>query len=375
MSSKRRTFHVDWDSPSHETGTVRRRPVSLSAAVSISSNCFENVEYYEVRDCIGGYGLRLLKSINGQYQLREDVSPGLLTGKRGTSEMEGGAVKDNGSDLKHPPSLATLRKKDTRGRDEDPGGCQDLSHGRGSSSEERSSSLVCDSKEEAFFTSHDSVLRGCANEASRAENTQHIDVHSGGIKRRGGSVEEKRRDNIETVSVESIDSSTQTMVDNDKDRLDGEPSQKGSRINSRKDFDLKLSSEPFVWKSKASRVTRTSGGLRKLDGIKSLIPKPKSRRRAGNGRGIVNSSSESSGIGSPLSPLSPLRDASGSVKGVSECSIRNSGSRSSGFASPESPLSPESQKYTAFYLIEVQLEKLRNCPCEKRQAEVSCWIK
>lgn len=291
---KRRTFHVDWDSPSHETGTVRRRPVSFETTTSVpvsTDRRLENVEYYEVKDCVGGYGLTLLGSIDGRPIENRNAVPGFLA----SSESNGTeAVNDNGNGLiteRGPPSSATACEEDTR--------CDEV---------EKEEGRTCDSKDRAFsyFTDREE------------------EKFSNGIK--GG------------IGFKS-----------------GEESWKTS--NARKDFGLRLCERSYEWRSKAPRR-------------RSLIPKPKTRGYVGS-RGVVNSSSESSGIGSPLSPLSPSNgDGSTIAKGGS---IKSSSSKSSGFGSPDedrSPLSPESQGYAAFYLIEQQLEKLRNCGCERRQAQV-----
>lgn len=131
-----------------------------------------------------------------------------------------------------------------------------------------------------------------------------------------------------------------------------------SKMAVRKEFGLKLTKN-VIWKSKRKAESNEKT---------SQIPKPRITTSTSRGK-LVNSSSESSGIGSPLSPLSPQNDTRGS--------IRNSGSRSSGIGSPdspESPLSPDSQQYSAIHLIQQQLEKLQSCACERRQAEVSLWV-
>ncbi|KOX67643.1 hypothetical protein WN51_08753 [Melipona quadrifasciata] len=320
-NNKRRTFHVDWDSPSHETGTVKRRPTSLNTSVSISGNTFENVEYYEVKDCAGGYGLRLLKSFDSRLLGYENVVPEFLA--RSFNEERN---LDRSSDER---LFLTFRNSITKHSDEDTG------------------------KEEGNeFTS---------KVQKREESQKDKAAQKGGT----GETETTRLRN-------STDLSFELTTNDDKPRDSCRELSKDSlKVNTRKDFGLRLYRESFEWRSKASKVMRVPGATRKLDTTKkkSLIPKLKATKHASNGRGLVNSSSESSGIGSPLSPLSPLKDTSTNVKNVSRSSIKNSGSKSSGFGSPDSPLSPESQKYTAFYLIELQLEKLRNCTCEKRQAQ------
>ncbi|CAD1478566.1 unnamed protein product [Heterotrigona itama] len=355
MSSKRRTFHVDWDSPSHETGTVKRRPTSLNTPVSISSNTFENVEYYEVKDCAGGYGLKLLKSFDSRLLGYENVVPEFLASKRRSNEMEDPAIKDNGNGLEHPRSCATPREEDIRGKSEDAKKFKDLSSSVGSLNEERN--LAGSSDEKVFLTFCNSIAKHSDEGTEKVER----EFHESHKEDSTGKTETTRLKNSTNLSFE-------LTTNDDKFRW-----MDSLKFNARKDFGLRLYRESFEWRSKASRVMRVAGATRKLDTTKgkSLIPKPKAKKYASNGRGLVNSSSESSGIGSPLSPLSPLKDTSTNVKDVSAGSIKNSGSKSSGFGSPDSPLSPESQKYTAFYLIEVQLEKLRNCTCEKRQAQFS----
>lgn len=133
------------------------------------------------------------------------------------------------------------------------------------------------------------------------------------------------------------------------------------------------SSVPESQMSKDPKQAMSMIPVRRLKGSfglklpKSGIPRLKTSR---TNDGLVQSSSESSGFGSPLSPLSPLKDASAEVVGV-----KSSGSKSSGLGSPDSPLSPDSQQYAALYLIQQQLEKLRSCPCERRQAEVKSRFK
>lgn len=325
MTAKRRTFHVDWDSPSHETGTVKRRPTSLNASLSISNNCFENVEYYEVKDCIGGYGLRLLKSYDGRIERSQDIVPEFFASKQRPNEIEGGTIKDNGNGLEHPRSPTNPRKKNTESNNEDSTKFKDLSH-------------ATDSLEETSSNS-------CSSESTDITEIQVTSVI--------------RDTNVEESADLSSRSNEKTL-------------KKNSKSNAKKEFGLKLSRDPFEWRSKTSKVTKVPGSSTKS---RSLIPKIKTNKCSSKGRGIVNSSSESSGIGSPLSPLSPQKDTSNSAKDTSDGSIKTSSSKSSGFGSPDSPLSPESQRYTAFYLIEEQLEKLRNCPCEKRQAQVNIrWI-
>lgn len=252
MSSKRRTFHVDWDSPSHETGTVKRRPASLNA--SFSNNRYENTEY-----C----GPRFFET--------------------------------TGSRAKGPIASDVARTKE--------------------------SVAVKDEKYAQLLEPYHPREKG----AESLGQNDHSDE-------------------------------TQTP----------RPAKEGAR----KDFGLTLPCEPFECKN----VVRRTNKFRSLESGKSrsLIPRLKMRKSSGT-RGLVNSSSESSGFGSPLSPLSPQQDPP-IGKDTSKGIIKISDSKSSGLGSPGSPagspLSPESHEYSAFHLIQLQLEKLRNCLCEKRQAEV-----
>lgn len=143
-----------------------------------------------------------------------------------------------------------------------------------------------------------------------------------------------------------------------------------SKLAVKKEFGLKLSGSL----NKSARKETHGDNWKESEQAKKIrksgIPKPmmsSSRPR------LVNSSSESSGIGSPLSPLSPQNDNGEASVGKNGGAIKTSGSKSSGLGSPnspDSPLSPDSQQYAAFYLIQQQLEKLHNCACERRQAEV-----
>lgn len=357
MSSKRRTFHVDWDSPSHATGTVKRRPASLSAPLSISNNCFENVEYYELKDCIGGYGLRLLESFDGGFERYQCVVPEFLESGRRSNGMEGGAIKDNGNSFEHPRTRAIPRKEEDRSTNGDSEKFNALSCDA-SSVEKRSSKSELRDKSNPECHCCELEDRACGEEARGIIESLENNGDCG--KERKGRVEEKCIDQVDATSVINVTDLQVTDL----------------KVITRKDFGLKLLREPFEWKAKRSKVTKISGSAQKLEVVKgqSFIPKPKAKKYRQNGRGLVNSSSESSGIGSPLSPLSPQRDASVNVRDVSGTTIKTSGSKSSGLGSPDSPLSPESQKYAAFYLIEEQLQKLRNCPCEKRQAQVNLHV-
>lgn len=324
MSSKRRTFHVDWDSPSHETGTVKRRPASLSASFSASLNDrFESVEYYELQDCVGGYGLRRVE----------------LTGSRSTNSIAAedvlgtkiGAIVNNNENCSEYPRLNHTRKKDG-----------DLEK----------------------FKASARANRALMNERRPSQG------HSGSLE-----VGEWEKDFLKYSLAKDRKFHKETNNETDKrfegiDKIFKEirlQDLSGEKVKIRKVFGLKLYCEPIEWKPTVYRVIRRSESLKS----RSLIPRPKVARSCRT-RGLVSSSSESSGFGSPLSPLSPQHDPS-IKKEITKDIIRTSDSKSSGIGSPgspSSPLSPESQKYSAFHLIQLQLEKLRNCPCEKRQAEV-----
>lgn len=316
---------MDWDSPSHETGTVRRRPASLNAFFSASSNsCVENVEYYELRDHVDGYGLRRLELMRFGSEdaiAAEDVI--------GTKDEKNAAVKDNEDYSGFSRTSKVFRRKDMlHGQNDDPEKFKASARTKRAAVNEQGLSRSLDVGK----------LRKDFSKQSLAKDRKFYEV----IK------------NAADKSLEDIEAARS------QDLFSG-------KVGTRKDFDLKLSCEPFEWKSTACRVTK----IRRSESLKfrSLIPK---LAKSCKTHGLASSSSESSGFGSPLSPLSPQQDSSIS-KYISK-DIRSSDSKSSGLGSPgspDSPLSPESQKYSAFHLIQLQLEKLRNCPCEERQAEVN----
>ncbi|CAL1688711.1 unnamed protein product [Lasius platythorax] len=336
MASKRRTFHVDWDSPSHETGTVKRRPASLSASfLTSSNNYFENVEYYELRDCAGGYDLRhleLTRSKSENESAAEDVC-----------EMEAersAIVKDNGNCSKYPQSNYPRKKNTPRGPNDDPEKFKALARAKRAfvdeqePSQEHSRSFGVEERRKDFV---DHYLAKNRNFHIEKEIKDEAD---------------KRFENVGGICLHDLFSEEAEV---------------------KKDFGLKLYCESFEWKSTVNRMTK----IRRSKSLKSrsLIPRPTVARSCTT-RGLVSSSSESSGFGSPLSPLSPHQDPSIGTSTTKDI-IKTSDSKSSGLGSPgspSSPLSPESQKYSAFCLIQLQLEKLRNCSCEKRQAEVICTI-
>lgn len=224
MSSKRRTFHVDWDSPSHETGTVKRRPASLSASL-------ENAEYRDPR---------YLELSRAKAETKEK--------KKCTKRLESCHLRKRG----RPPD------------DQD---------------------------------GHPQLM--------------------------------------------------QTPVP--------------TKADVSKDFGLTLlTRQPYEYKSVVCHKSSKS---------RSLIPRlPRKETKKCSSGLITSSSSESSGFGSPLSPLSPQRDPP-IGKDTSEGVIKISESKSSGLGSSDTS-SPEGHEYSAFHLVRSQSEKLRNCLCEKRQAEV-----
>lgn len=322
MSSKRRTFHVDWDSPSHETGTVKRRPASLSASFSASLNDrFENVEYYELQDCVGGYGLKRLE-LARSGSINSIAAENILGTK-----VE--AIVNNNENCSEYPRLNTHKK---------------------------------DGYPEKFKASA-RANRALVNERRPPQG------HSGSLE-----VGEWEKNFLKQSLAKNRKFHKETKNETDKtfegiDKIFEEirlQDLSGEKVKIRKVFGLKLYCEPIEWKQTVCRMIRRSDN----ESLKSrsLIPRPKVARSCG----LVSSSSESSGFGSPLSPLSPQHDPL-IKKEITEDIIKTSDSKSSGIGSPvspSSPLSPESQKYSAFHLIQLQLEKLRNCPCEKRQAEV-----
>ncbi|KAL0112474.1 hypothetical protein PUN28_012058 [Cardiocondyla obscurior] len=319
MSSKRRTFHVDWDSPSHETGTVKRRPASMSASFSASlDDRYENVEYYELQDCVGG--LRRLKLTSSEFVESitiEDIF-GKIKNAVGDNKNHLGDSKEEDNNSEN--FKASSRAKQTFLNDQR--SLQDHSEGFG----EWEKNFL---KDLAIAKDHKFLKKEISDEADKR--------------------------------FEGIDKTFEEIRSQDLS---------GTKADIRKVFGLKLYCEPIEWKSTVCRAIRRSESLKSG---RSLIPRPKVART----RGLVNSSSESSGFDSPLSPLSPQFDALTAKKETTKDIIKTSDSKSSGIGSPgspSSPLSPESQKYSAFHLIQLQLEKLRNCSCEKRQAEVIFFL-
>lgn len=325
MATKRRTFHVDWDSPSHETGTVKRRPASLNAIFSASSNDrFENVEYYELRDRIDGYDLRLLKATGSRLEdsiATEDV-----------------AVGDDESSFVNEKCPGPLRPR------------------------EGSSAACHRNGDREKFSESERARRARANErVSRGRSTgPEVGEYRWDLPRRHPCLTENR----ELCGTEIKDDADKAVKN--VERVDTRDRSSGGKTEPRRN--LSLSCEPLEWKSTVSRL---STKIRRSESFKSrsLIPRPKVAAGSCKTRGgLASSSSESSGFGSPLSPLSPLQQDP-SISQERDV-IRTSDSKSSGLGSPDSPLSPDSQKYSAFHLIQLQLEKLRNCPCEARQAKV-----
>lgn len=330
MASKRRTFHVDWDSPSHETGTVKRRPASLSVSFSaISNNHFENVEYHEPRDCVDDCDLRYLESTR--------------------SKPEDSSAIEDVDEMKKEKSVIVR----------DRGDCSKYFQSNYLREENMPYSWNGD------FDKFETLTRAKQMFVNKREPPQE---HS-----RNFGVGEERKNFVEKSCNSHIEEEIKDKVDKRFENVEGICFHDLFReeVKVEKDFDLKLHCESFEWKSTVNRMTkiRRSKSLK----LRSLIPRPIVVRSCTT-RGLASSSSESSGFGSPLSPLSPHQDSSNGI-GTSKNIIKTSDSKSSGLESlesPSSPLSPESQKYSAFYLIQQQLEKLRNCPCEKRQAEVIC---
>lgn len=326
MSSKRRTFHVDWDSPSHETGTVKRRPASLNASFSASlNNRFENVEYYELQDCVGGYGLKRLK-------LTESGSMNsIITENTFRTKVEV-IVNDNENCLKY--SELSHRRSEKNG-----------DFKKFKTSAQAKQVQILENERRSFQEQSTVNLGKWEQNFFKYSFAKDLKFPKKDIK------------NEADKKFENIDKMFEKIHSQDA----------GDKVESKKIFDLKLHCEPIEWKPTLCRVIRRSESLKS----RSLIPRPKVVRFCRT-RGLVSSSSESSGFGSPLSPLSPQQDLL-IKKEITNDVIKISDSKSSGIGSPESPsspLSPESQKYSAFHLIQLQLEKLRKCPCEERQAEV-----
>lgn len=337
MALKRRTFHVDWDSPSHETGTIKRRPASLTMSASFlastSNNHFENVEHYEFRDCVGDlrHQSTRSKSIHEDSSAAENVYE--------IKDERSAIVKGNRNCSKYPQSNYP-RKKNT------PGGWVGGPE-KFKTSAPAKQALV---NEQELPQQHSRNFR--IGERKDFVDSYVKKTHNFHIENEIKDKIDKRFENVEGICLHDLFS---------------------EEVGVKKDFGLKLYCESFEWKSTVSRMTkiRRSKSLK----FKSLIPRPTVVRSCTT-RGLVSSSSESSGFGSPLSPLSPHQDPSIGTSTLKDI-IKTSDSKSSGLGSPESPsspLSPESQKYSAFCLIQLQLEKLRNCTCEKRQAEVICII-
>jgi len=311
---------VDWDSPSHETGTVKRRPVSLSASFSTSLNAnFENIEYYELQDCVGGYGLRRL-------ELTESESVDTIAIKNILETK----VNDNKNCLERSRSSYLCRKKE-----------DNAEKFKVSVQAKRMQTPEMLVNERRSFQEHSGNFKQWEKNFLKHSLAKDHKFHKKEIKNEADKIFE---DDKIFKEICSLDLS-------------------GKKVEIRKVFDLNFYCEPIEWKTTVHR----SGSLKS----RSLIPRPKIMRSCRTCR-LVSSSSESSGFGSPLSPLSPQQDLL-IKKETTKYIIKTSDSKSSGIGSPESPsspLSPESQKYSAFHLIQLQLEKLRNCPCEERQAKV-----
>ncbi|KAI4503308.1 hypothetical protein M0802_001530 [Mischocyttarus mexicanus] len=255
MTSRRRTFHLDWDSPSHETGTVKRRPASIGVSLSCTKNHFDNVEYY-------GY--------------------------------------DN------------------------PGNSKSVN-------------IVDNNCECTKFERNENDDRIVRNNEQMKKNINEEEISNG------------------RKSIDSIGKVVKTDL--------------------RTGFDLKLSSEKTLESRSKSFSIRNIASTRGIT-KRSLIPRSKITRPSSSSgfRGLVNSSSDSSGIGSPLSPLSPQRDSSTiDLKEIPK-NIKPSESNSSGLGSPDSSLSPDSQTCTEYYLIQQQqhLEKYKvSCKNKIQQVKIA----
>lgn len=346
--SKRRTFHVDWDSPSDATGTVRRRHTT---PVTISKEFFlkKSPESSEGRRLSGSYSGKILQiDSGGSYQ-----------GCGYKERIQGGPIEDNGSSLKRLPPQGA-RKKDPFYKHES------LEKFKKEVRVRKGRSEISDLKDQPSSPKEVTFTKRKSKEFS-SEKVSDIEspISENPMVKASSSqekIEEKLKNKLQEASSET----------------------KFSKLAIRKEFGLKLTKNQLEWKSRTKSLRKTKNfgplspgevSLKSEAGKLSGIPRPKIVRSTSKPRGLVNSSSESSGIGSPLSPLSPHKDSNLNGEGeLNGQEIRTSESKSSGLGSPDSPdspLSPDSQQYAAFYLIQQQLEKLHNCSCERRQAQVS----
>lgn len=354
--SKRRTFHVDWDSPSDATGTVRRRhttPVTISKEFFVKS---KNPEPAKGRRLSGSFSTKISSIDIGDSS----------EGRRSNEKIQRAPIEDNGGSLKRP-SAQGARKKDPFYKHES------LEKFRKELRVRRGKIEASDFKEQLSSPQEVTFAERKSRDFSKEKLFSDMKSSISEIPfLKDSSIQEKIEE--ERLKINLQEASSETNF---------------SKMAVRREFGLKLSKNQLEWKSKSK-----SKSLRKIKNLVkspispgeassrsetakpiSGIPRPKIVRSTSKPRGLVNSSSESSGIGSPLSPLSPQKDSN--VSGEREVDgggIRTSESKSSGLGSPDSPdspLSPDSQQYTAFYLIQQQLEKLHNCSCERRQAQVT----
>ena len=348
--SKRRIFHVDWDSPSDATGTVRRRhttPITISK------------EFFVKKTPEPSEGRRLSGSFDTKVS-QIDMSD-LSEGRRSNERIHDAPIEDNGNNLKSPPPQGA-RKKDPFYKYESLEKFRKELRARKRKNEasDFKSSLtpqeVTFSKRKSHEFFEQKSLPGTISSIPETPFTK-------------GSPKQESMKEEKLSSLRKASSTTNF-----------------SKLALRKEFGLKLSKNQLEWKTKSksskkiksfskSPVSLGEASSRLVSAkLVSNIPRPKIVRSTSKPRGLVNSSSESSGIGSPLSPLSPQNDSNLSGEREEDRhGIRTSESKSSGLGSPDSPdssLSPDSQQYTAFYLIQQQLDKLHNCQCERRQAQV-----
>lgn len=340
MSSRqrRRTFHVDWDSPSEETGTVKRRPASFSVSPEPNrqsdstfdfdvKNCNESVvQYYELKDCDGGFGINLLKSfqVNDQLSEARSVSESSQRKDREMSIRLSRALNGFKSNLRFIGSENFIDRSTLKFKDKE---------------SFVKNNLIDDKSKYKLFLS----IENCQNDEER-------DLHK----------------------LQKFLNSSNT----------GEDQELNSQIFStslktRKKFRTKFNT---IKSSNISKNLSTISSDSSISFLKkrSAIPIPILKKSLSSNteyhsKKLVNSSSESSGIGSPLSPLSPNRDNAEKLVSVSNTNQNygiNDSSASSGLGSPDSPLSPDSQQFSAIHLIQNQIEKLKNCSCEFRQSQV-----
>ena len=357
--SKRRTFHVDWDSPSDATGTVKRRhttPVTISKEFFVTS---KNPEPSEGRRLSGSFSTKV-----SQIDIVDSSE-----GRRSNEKIQRAAIEDNGGSLKQQPPAQGARKKDPFYKPESLEKLRKELRVRRGKNEASDFKEPLSSPQEVTFAkrkSRDFVKKTPFSDDMKSPISETPSLKNSPVQNK--SEEERLKTSLQEASLGT----------------------NFSKMAVRREFGLKLSKNQLEWKSKSKSSRKIKNFLKspitpgepssRSEITKSVsgIPRPKIVRSVSKPRGLVNSSSESSGIGSPLSPLSPQKDSNVSEeREVDGGGIRSSESKSSGLGSPDSPdspLSPDSQQYTAFYLIQQQLEKLHNCPCERRQAQVKITI-